>query len=91
MPYSDRQSDLWRQGYRPISAKIYLTGVNAGDKQQPVKIEELDLAPDFPVLRAILRNWMASGNPPIDHVEVTEREDMDRDALTANSISVLLH
>lgn len=91
MPCSDRPSDLWRQGYRPISAKIYLADDTAADNSDPVKIEEIDLAPDFPVLRAILKSWLANGNPPIDHVEVTPREDVDRDVLAANSISCLLH
>jgi len=91
MPRPDKQSDLWRQGYRPISAKIYFAGDNGPQTTAPMKLEEFDLAPDFPVLRAILRNWMSSGNPPIDHVEVTPREDIDRDILKANSISCLLH
>lgn len=91
MPNTDGTNDLWRQGYRPISATLYLTGKTSDEVCDPVKIEEFDLAPDFPVLRAILRSWLANGNPPIDHVEVTEREDVDRDILAANSISFMLH
>ncbi|MEM1020098.1 MAG: hypothetical protein AAGJ09_06365 [Pseudomonadota bacterium] len=91
MSRSDMPSDLWRQGYRPISAKIFLSAHKGTQDKAPVRIEEFDLAPDYPVLRAILRNWLESGNPPIDHVEVTPREDVDRDVLQANSISFLLH
>lgn len=91
MACTDIPSDLWTQGYRPISAKIFLASAPDTGKQTPVRIEEIDLAPDYPVLRAILRNWLASGNPPIDHVEVVPRQDVDRDTLAANSISCLLH
>ncbi|MEM7569779.1 MAG: hypothetical protein AAF337_08285 [Pseudomonadota bacterium] len=91
MPCSDRTSDLWTQGYRPISAKIFLAEKTGRKTDGPVKLEEFDLAPDYPVLRAILRQWLASGNAPIDHVEVVQREDIDRDTLAANSISCLLH
>jgi len=88
---AQKQDDVWQRGYRPISAMIYFAGEGDMSETPPLKLEEMDLAPEFPVLRAILRNWMASGNPPIDHVEVTPREDLDRDVLRANSISCLLH
>ncbi|MEO0412016.1 MAG: hypothetical protein AAF221_09280 [Pseudomonadota bacterium] len=91
MSCSDMPSDLWTQGYRPISAKIFLRPENERKSKSPLRLEEFDLAPDYPVLRAILRNWLANGNPPIDHVEVVPREDVDRDTLAANSISCLVH
>ncbi|MEM6682083.1 MAG: hypothetical protein AAF607_07555 [Pseudomonadota bacterium] len=91
MTATHKYDDLWQRGYRPISAKIYFASEGGLSDIAPVKLQEMDLAPDFPVLRAILRNWMANGNTPIDHVEVTPREDIDREALQANSISCLLH
>lgn len=84
-------TNLWDAGYRLCRAQIIYRNPDDPELLETYVWQELDHAPDFPVLKSFLRAWSTYCTSDIESVEVCECEDITPDDLAFASISLLIH
>ncbi|HEY4545822.1 MAG TPA: hypothetical protein VIG90_05290 [Pedomonas sp.] len=84
------QSHLWYRGYRLTSAEIDVELPGNPGKTETLYGQELDLAPEFPVLHAYVENLKASGHTVLE-VRVITIDGVKPDQLSRQSISLAIH
>lgn len=86
-----RSTNLWDAGYRLCKAQIIYRNPDDPEHLETYVWQEVDHAPDFPVLKCFLRAWSAYCTSDIESVEVQECDDITQEDLAQASISLLLH
>lgn len=84
------QSHLWYRGYRLTSAEIDVEAVDDPEKIETLYGQELDLAPEFPVLHAYVESLQQSGRKVLE-VRVIPIDGVKPDQLSRQSISLAIH
>lgn len=84
------QSHLWYRGYRLTSAEIDIESIENPGKIETLYGQELDLAPEFPVLHAYVDSLKRSGRKVLE-VRVIPIEGVKPDQLSRQSISLAVH
>lgn len=84
-------TNLWDVGYRLCKAEIVYSHPDAPEVFETYVWQELDRAPDFPVLHCFLKAWSAFCSTEIESVEVAECTGITPQQLANASISVLVH
>lgn len=84
------QSHLWYRGYRLTSAEIDIESIENPGKIETLYGQELDLAPEFPVLHAYVDSLKRSGRKVLE-VRVIPIDGVKPDQLSRQSISLAVH
>lgn len=85
------QSQMWHRGYRLTSAEIDVERLDMPGQVQTLYGQELDQAPDFPVLHAFIDELKKSGVYSIKDVRVQTVDTATPGQLTRQSISLAVH
>ena len=94
LPFSrlprEYQSHLWYRGYRLTSAEIDIEAIDNPEKIETLYGQELDLAPEFPVLHAYVESLKRSGRK-VREIRVITIDGVKPDHLSRQSISLAIH
>ena len=85
------QSHLWYRGYRLTSAEIDIETDDAPGVVKTLYGQELDLAPEFPVLHAYVEQLQRTPGCRIREIRVLTVDGVKPDLLTRQSISLAIH
>lgn len=85
------QSHLWYRGYRLTSAEIDVEMPDAPGEIRTLYGQELDLAPDFPVLHAYVENLKHTLGCRVREIRVMTIDGVKPDQLSRQSISLAVH
>jgi len=95
LPFSklprEYQFHLWHRGYRLTSAEIDIEMLDKPGEIQTLYGQELDLAPEFPVLHAYVESLKNNPNCRVLEVRVLTIGEVRPDELTRQSISLAVH
>ncbi|MGD8327079.1 MAG: protein usg [Sphingomonadales bacterium] len=84
-------ANLWDAGYRLCKARIIYRNPDDPKLLETYLWQELDHAPDYPVLKSFLRAWSAYCTSDIESVEVHQCKEVTPEDLEKASISLLIH
>ena len=94
LPFSrlprEYQSHLWYRGYRLTSAEIDVQNPQDPEKVETLYGQELDLAPEYPVLHAFVESLKRAGRKVLE-VRVQPLDGVRPDQLSRQSISLAIH
>lgn len=83
--------DFWQRGYRMTSAEIQVEHPNAPGVMRTMVWQDLDQAPDYPVLTAFLDDWVKTRDERVVAIRVVTVQDLTPDRLALHGISVAAH
>ena len=84
-------SSLWEKGYRLTLAEIEVADSGVADPRT-LYWQDIDHAPDFPVLSSFLEQWRAeNGKSTLCSVKVATYDGISPDDLNRAQISLLVH
>ncbi|MFZ5608712.1 MAG: hypothetical protein ACOY99_03780 [Pseudomonadota bacterium] len=84
-------TNLWQEGYRLCTAEIVYRDPENPDIFGTYVWQELDLAPEFPVLKCFLQAWQAYCAAEVESVQVAPCDGVTPEELKYASISLLVH
>lgn len=85
------QSHLWYRGYRLTSAEIDIETDDAPGEVKTLYGQELDLAPEYPVLHAYVEELKRTPGCRVLEVRVLTIDEARPDELTRQCISLAVH
>jgi len=83
--------NLWALGYRLTYAEIEVENESNPGTMKTILWQELDRAPDYPVLSSYLTQWQSSNEAKLSSVRVMTLHDVTQDDLLHKAISLSVH
>lgn len=88
---SDASQELWDLGYRMTYAEIEIEQPHHTGLAQKFSWQDLDQAPDYPVLTTFLQSWQKENACELASIRVATVKEVTPEVLAHQGISLAIH